>query len=111
MGVDYVDANYQNVYNRAGLRPLGDSVTVKTKPVAGTSSGVYEFNSYTVAIDAADNSIFRTSFANVPSEVVEVLWQEHMSGDFIPGTAVNTGKIQYTAAAGGVHTLKLEMNL
>lgn len=109
-GADYLESDYQDDYNRCGLKPLADVVTVETQPSAGSTSGAYEVEGYDISV-AVNNDRFETTYDGVPTSVAEILWNEHMTGNFDGTASVGSGKIQHTAESGGTVDLTVSLVL
>lgn len=106
-----VDAQYVTDYNNSGAGTLDRMAVETTAPAAGTP-GVYEVEGYAVTLSSPSDDVAQFDFANVPSNIVEVLVEERdPSTAFAPGTADTSGAVQYTAAASGTHTLTLETSI
>lgn len=109
-GSDYLEADYQSEYDRCGLKPLADVATTVTEPTAGGTQGEYEVESYDVSVQV-NGDYFETTYSGVPTSVAEILWDQHMTGDFTPGNSVSSGKIQHTSESNGTVDLTISLVL
>lgn len=107
-----VSATYTQKFASIGLRPLSDLSEVATAPAVGTA-GVYNVNGYPLTASTAavgNQNVVNVQYASVPTNVVQTLYLNQTgAASFTAGTAVSTGKIQYTAVSGGTHTLTIQL--
>lgn len=105
-----VKAAYTTAFKNSGVKPLSDIATVVTAPAVGTA-GSYKVNDYTVTMVSTGNKV-QISFALVPTNIVQQVYESKMPAAFNASSAVSSGAIQYTAAAtDGTHTLTIEQNI
>ncbi len=107
-----VSATYATRYASSGVRPLADSVVVRTPPTAGTP-GVYlvgDSQMSLVNIGTTGRQI-GVVLTNVPTALVESIFDKREGGIFNGAAARTTGVVHWTAPASGNHTLTLVYDL
>jgi len=101
------DANKQLVYDKSGLRPLGDAIEVR-----GTTSApeyyidgnrLSQIINCTASACSGTGNKLGVQFINLPTELVESLYNDRVGDTFNASTAKTTGAVRYTAAASGIH--------
>lgn len=105
-----VSATYANRYATSGIRSLSDAVIVRTPPTAGTP-GVYVIGDSTMSLSNVGNSQIGVVLANVPTDLIETIFEKREGGTFNGTAARTTGVVRWTAPASGYHTLTLLYDL
>ncbi|MEQ9131898.1 MAG: type II secretion system protein [Salinisphaeraceae bacterium] len=104
-GRDFIDADFQQGYDRTGAGSLRDAVAVVTEPAVGTP-GVYEVEGYEVQIDDAKNVTdgeATFTFIDVPANVVQAMVETIEPADAYAAGGEANGDLVYGAVAGGLH--------
>ena len=105
-----VSSSYSSKFASSGLAPLTSAFTVTTAPSAG-SAGVYRVQDYVVSLVNISSREVGAQFTNVPTDTLQALHANRGTGTFDASTAVTSGRLRYTAASSGTHTVTLTRTL
>ncbi|WP_312483300.1 prepilin-type N-terminal cleavage/methylation domain-containing protein [Pseudomonas sp.] len=97
-----ISTTYASRYATSGVRPMSDAVEITTAPTSG-GSGTYTINDSTVSLVAISNRQMGVQYTNVPTELVQYIFEQREAGTFNGGTARTTGVVRYSAVSGGNH--------
>ncbi|MCP4022657.1 MAG: type II secretion system protein [Desulfobacteraceae bacterium] len=93
-----LEDDYTNAYERSGLQPMTRMATYDG------SAESFDVQGFLVEL-TVDGDDFLVTYSDVPTEMVEVVWQKNFSSDFNKDSAITSGNVQYTEDADGVHDL------